>query len=98
MNSVQICGRVVEKPQIGQSQNSVKFSKIRISVERSYKEDEDNHEIFEVVVFRNLAEIQLEVGQYIGVTGKLSSNCNEKDGVKYYNYSIIGNTLSLLGN
>ena len=97
MNSVQLCGRVIEKPQVGQSQKDVKFSKIRISVERNNKDD-DEQDVFEVVVFRNLAEIKLEIGQYIGVTGRLTSNCNEKDGTKYYNYSIIGTTLSLLGN
>lgn len=98
MNCVQICGRVIEQPQTGVSQNNVKFSKIRISVERNSKEDAENYEVFEVVVFRALADIKLDVGQHIGVTGRLSSSCYEKDENKYYSCSIIGNTLSLLGN
>lgn len=97
MNSLQLCGRVIEKTPSETSQGNVKFSKIRIAIDKNSKDDDDSYDVFEVVVFRNLADMELRVGQYIEVSGKLSSNNYEKDGITRYNCSIFGNSVSILG-
>lgn len=97
MNSIQICGKIVEEPVVGTSSNDLKFAKIKIAVDKKGTNNEPEYEIFEVVVFRTLAELQFDIGQYIGVVGRLSANNFEKDGNVYYNCSIIGNSLSFFG-
>lgn len=97
MNTVNIVGKILENPEKSVSSSGVKLARFKIGVEKN-KEDSTAIDVFEVVVFRELADADLQVGQYVGVTGKLSSNNYEKDGKKYYNCSLVGNSLSLCTN
>jgi len=98
MNTVNIAGKVVEEPQKSTSSNGVNLAKFQISVDKTNKDGSLNgYDLYEICVFRELADIQLKKGQFIGVTGKLTANNYEKDGKSYFNCSIVGNNICLLG-
>ena len=96
MNTFNLVGRVCEEPERFESANGVKVCRIRVSVEKSNRDD-DGYDIYEVALFRNLADEKLEVGQCVALTGKLQANNLEKDGNTYYSTKLIGNGLNLLG-
>jgi len=98
MNAVNLAGRIVEEPIKAVSTNGVNLARIKIAVDKNNKDGSTNgYDLYEICVFRELADINLEVGQFVGVTGKLTANNYEKDGKSYFNCSIIGNTICLLG-
>lgn len=97
MNEVNIIGRLLEQPEKASSSNGIKFVRFKIAVDKTNKDGETNgYDVFEIVVFRDLADVDANVGQFIGVTGRLSANNYEKDGKAYYNCSIIGNNITLM--
>lgn len=99
MNTVNLAGRIADDPVKSTSSNGLAFTKFKITVDKNGKEGNSNgYDIFEVVVFRELADIKLKVGQFVGVTGKLSANNYEKEDKSFFNCSIIGNAVTLLGN
>lgn len=98
MNSLNIAGRITEEPLKSKSANGLDFAKFKIAVDKVKDNNTNGYEIFEVVVFKELANIDLKIGQFVGVSGKVSSNNYEKEGKSYYNCSIIGNNISLFGN
>ena len=97
MNEVNIIGRLLEQPEKALSSNGIKFAKFKLAVDKANKDGEANgYDVFEVVVFRDVADTDMNVGQFIGITGRLSANNYEKDGKAYYNCSIIGNNITLM--
>ena len=98
MNSVNIAGRISDEPVKATSANGLNFAKFKITVDKNNKDTNGGYDVFEVVVFRDLADLKYEIGQFVGVTGKLQANNYEKDGKSYYNCSIVGNAISMLGN
>ena len=98
MNSINIAGKIIEEPVRTNSSNGIAFAKFKISVEKNKDANTNTYDVFEIVVFRELADIKYEIGQFVGVSGKLASNNYEKEGKSYYNCSIIGNSITMLGN
>ena len=94
MNFISIAGKVSEISPKTTSASGIALMKFVVSVDKHNKGELDQ---FEVTVFRDLADTKLEVGQFVGITGKLSSNNYDKDDKKYYNCSIVGSNISLLG-
>jgi len=97
MNCVSLAGRIYDDPVKFESNNGVKCCRFKMTVDRAVKDNDRPFEIFEVVVFKNLADLNYEIGQFVGVIGRLQSNNYEKDGKSYYNASIIGGNVSFLG-
>lgn len=96
MNQVDLVGKLIEEPERSITSSGNKLSKFKISLEKSNKDGETAQEIFEIVAFRDLAEIEMDVGQFIVVNGRLNANNYEKDGKTYYNCSILANNLSVI--
>lgn len=97
MNSVNIAGKVIDDPVRSTSSNGLAIMRFKLSVDKPNKSDASQYDVYEVTVFRDLAEAKLDIGQYVGVTGKLVSNNYEKEGKTYYNCSVVGNSISLYG-
>lgn len=99
MNTVNIAGKIIEDPVKSTSSSGIKLAKLKLAVDKHDKEGKTNgDDSYEIIVFRELADLNLKAGQYIGVSGKLTANNYDKDGKVYYNCSIVGNSISLLGN
>ena len=97
MNSVNIVGKLIDDPIKSTSSNGLSIMRFKLAVDKTNKTDNTAYDVFEVTVFRELADLKLDIGQIVGVTGKLVSNNYEKEGKNYYNCSIVGNYLSVLG-
>lgn len=97
MNSVNIAGRISDEPVKATSANGLNFAKFKITVDKNNKDTNGGYDVFEVVVFRELAELKYQIGQFVGVTGKLTANNYDKEGKQYFNCSIVGTSVCMLG-
>lgn len=95
MNSVNIAGRILDEPSKSRSANGIDLMRFKMAVDKTGKDS--GFDVFEVVVFRELAETKLDIGQFVGVSGKLISNNYEKDDKKYYNCNVVGTSISMFG-
>ena len=71
MNSFYLVGRVADEAEKFESANGVKVCRLRVSVEKGSKDPAETCDLYEVALFRNLAEENYPVGQCIGIAGKL---------------------------
>lgn len=97
MNSVNFAGKVIDEPIKSTTSTGLSIMRFKVSVDKASKSDLTAYDVFEVTVFRELADLKLEIGQFVGVSGRLVSNNFEKEGKTYYNCSIVGNSITLLG-
>ena len=98
MNTVNVVGKISSDPMKSTSSNGVQFAKFKLAVEKANKDGNANgYDIFEIVVFRELADLDYKVGHYAAITGKLTSNNYEKDDKQYYNCQIVGTSVLLMG-
>ena len=97
MNSVNIAGRIADDPIKSTSANGLPFTRFKITVDKNSKDTSGGYDTFEIVVFRELAELNYEVGQFVGITGRLTANNYEKEDKQYYNCQIVGTAVSMMG-
>lgn len=97
MNSVNIAGRISDEPVKSTSANGLPFTRFKITVDKNSKDTNGGYDVFEIVVFRELAELKYELGQFVAITGKLSANNYEKEDKQYFNCSIVGTAVSMMG-
>lgn len=98
MNAFYLVGRIIEEPEKLETTNGIKLCKVRIAVEKNGKDSSETYEVYEVVMFRSLAEEKYEPGQYLAVNGKLQANNYEKDGNYYYNAKLLANAVAFIGS
>ncbi len=96
MNSFYLVGRIVDSVNMTKTSNGVNIARLHVAVERLNKDQEVTNDIFEIVLFRSLAERSFQDGQAIAISGKLQANNYEKDGVSYYNNSLIANSIYVM--
>ena len=93
MNSFYLVGKIIDSVGMTKTANGVNIARLHIAVERINKDQEVSNDIFEIVLFRSLAERTYKDGEMIAIAGKLQANNYEKDGVSYYNNSLIANSI-----
>ena len=96
MNSFYLVGRIVDSVNMTKTSNGVNIARLHVAVERLNKDQEVTNDIFEIVLFRSLAERNFQDGQTIAISGKLQANNYEKDGVSYYNNSLIASSIYVM--
>lgn len=99
MNQIVLVGRIKEKPVFQHSHSGNKFGVLVLEVNRSgsYHEEQSQKDIFQVTVWRNLAEqceSDLKEGMSIGVKGRLVSNNYLSDDKVKYRSDIIAEKIS----
>ena len=97
MNSVNIAGRISDEAVKATSGNGLPFVRFKITVDKNSKDSNGGYDVFEIVAFRELADLNYEVGRYVAITGKLSANNYEKEDKQYFNCSIIASAISMMG-
>ena len=95
MNLFALAGYIIEEPVKITTDNGTRLCRLKISVDKGYKETEEDKEIYEVTVFRNLVDEDYHLGQFIAVNGKLVSNNYRSENKQYYNANLIGNNVTL---
>ncbi|MBQ6478304.1 MAG: single-stranded DNA-binding protein [Erysipelotrichaceae bacterium] len=98
MNAFYLVGRIIEEPEKLETASGIKLCKLRVAVEKNGKDAGETYEVYEIVMFRSLAEENYEVGQYLAVNGKLQANNYEKDGNYYYNAKLLANSVAFVGS
>ena len=101
LNQIVLVGKVKEKPIVREASNKVKIANLVLEVDRSYKnaKGEVETDLFNVTLWRNIAEDfsdSCEIGNIIGVKGRLQSNNFLKEDTVYYRSDIIAEKLSIL--
>jgi len=96
MNAFYLVGKIIDEPEKLETANGVRICKLRLAVEKNSKEATETYEIFEVILFRALAQEEYQNGQMIAVSGKLQANNYEKDSSFYYNAKLIGSNVSYI--
>lgn len=98
MNTVNIAGRVSEEPTKATSSNGLPYAKFKMAVDKIGKDNNvSGYDLFEVIVFGEMANMKIENGQFVGVTGRLAANNYDRDGKHFYNCQIIGNVVNSFG-
>ncbi len=96
INSFYLVGRIVDTADMTKTSNGVNIARLHLSVERLNKDQEVTNDIFEIVLFRSLAERSFKEGQVIAISGKLQANNYVRDGVIYYNNQLIASSIYVM--
>ena len=96
MNSFYLVGKIIDSVGMTKTANGVNIARLHVAVERINKDQEVSNDIFEIVLFRSLAERTYNENDTIAITGKLQANNYEKDGVSYYNNQLIANSVYVM--
>ena len=67
-------------------------------MKKNSKDSSETYEVYEIVMFRSLAEENYEIGQFVAVNGKLQANNYEKEGNYYYNAKLLANAVAFVGS
>ena len=95
MNGFYLVGRIAQEPERTQTAGGYTICRLRISVNKANKEQE-GEDIFEVVLFRGLADEIYKVGQNVAVSGRIQANNFEKEGTTYYHANLLGNSVTVI--
>ena len=98
MNAFYLVGRIIDEPEKLETTSGMKLCKLRMAVEKNGKDSGETYEVYEIVLFRSLAEESYEPGQYLAVNGKLHANNYEKEGNYYYNARLLANSVAFVGS
>ena len=98
MNNFNLVGRVAQACQKSETEDGLKICRIKIRTDKPTKNDDDLSNLFEITVFRSLAEENYEVDDHLAISGKLVANNFEKDDNTYYNAKLVGNSITILNN
>ena len=96
MNSFYLAGKISEVGLKTQTNSGTNMCRLKLSVEKNNREQDITNEIYEVVLFRSLADKDYEVGDSVAISGKLQANNYEKDGSSYYNCNLIASSVYLM--
>ena len=93
MTSFYMVGQIKDVLELQTSGSGMKMRKIKVSV---FKQNSDEQELYEVVLFRQLAENEYNIDDLVAVSGKLSPNNYTKDGASYYNVNLVAYQVAVL--
>lgn len=85
MNQVMMVGRLTADPELQETENENKYSKLTLAVPRNYKNENGEYEtdFIPVDIWNSMAENTTEYckkGDLVGVRGRLKMDSYEKDG------------------
>ena len=98
MNNFNIDGIVAMPCSKNETEDGIKILRIKIKTDKPAKSDDDLSNLYEITVFRSLAEENYEVNDHLAISGKLVANNFEKDDNLYYNTKLVGNSITVLNN
>ena len=103
LNQTVLVGRLVKDPELSETENGKKVSKITLAVPRSYKNmnGEYDTDFIECVLWSGIAETTVEYckkGDLIGVKGRIQTRTVEKDEVFKYYTDVVAEKVTFLSN
>lgn len=104
INQVVLVGRLVQDPEVYETDNGKKISSITLAVPRAYKniDGEYDTDFIDCTLWTGIAENTAEyckTGDIIGVKGRLQTRLIEKDdGTKYKRVDIVAERVTFLSS
>ena len=96
MNGFYLVGRIMEVPDKSETSSGLPMCRLKVGVNRTYKDGEDDVDVFDVVLFRSLAQGNYAAGQSVAINGKIQANNFDKEGTVYYHANLIGNSITVI--
>ena len=96
MNNFYLIGKLIEEPEKSQTGSGLPMAKLRICVDKSGRDSEEDNNVFEVTAFRSIAEMNIPKGAIVVVSGKVQPNNYSKEGTVYYNTRLVASAVSLI--
>ena len=101
LNQIIMVGRLVDTPEVRETESGKKVTNITLAVPRSYKNTEGIYEtdFIDCTLFNGIATNTSEYckkGDVIGVKGRLQIDSYEKDGIKRKSTQIIAEKITFL--
>lgn len=103
LNQVVLVGRIVRDPELIETENNKKQSRITLAIPRSFKNMDGEYEtdfincILWDVVAKNTVEY-CKKGDIVGVKGRIQSSVVETDGEKKYYFDVIAERVTFLSS
>ena len=103
LNQTVLVGRLVKDPELSETENGKKVSKITLAVPRSYKNvnGEYDTDFIECVLWSGIAESTVEYcqkGDLIGIKGRIQTRTIEKDDAKKYYTDVVAEKVTFLSS
>ncbi len=103
LNQVVLVGRLVRNPELNETENGNKVTKITLAVPRSYKNVHGEYEtdFIDCTLWKGVAENTTEYcnkGDIIGIKGRIETSVYEKDDKKIYSTIVIAEKVTFLSN
>jgi single-strand DNA-binding protein len=105
MNKVTLVGRIGKDPEYQEIKGDTKLCKMSVATTRNFKGKDDvwkkETDWHQVTLWGSLAKRAVEhgrKGREVYLEGRLQYDSWEKEGVKQYRTSIVGNEMQLLGS
>ena len=103
LNNVMLVGRLVQDPEVEESDSGKKRSQITLAVQRPYKNPDGVYEtdFIDCILWDGLANNLSEYckkGDVVGVRGRLQVSYYEKDGVNHKAVEVIVEKLTFLSS
>ena len=87
MNAFSIVGKITDMPILKETSNGLKTCELPIRVQRNFPNSEGVYESDDVVV---------EIGDYVGINGRIHSRKYQKDDRVYLNYGFVAEKVDFL--
>ena len=103
LNQVVLVGRLVKDPELVESENNKKYSRVTIAIPRAFKNMDGEYEtdFINCILWDVVAKSTVEFckkGDIIGVRGRIQSSVVEKDNEKKYYTDVIAERITFLSN
>lgn len=101
LNQVVMVGRLVKDPELKETENGKKVTRITLAVPRSYKNPNGEYDTdyVDCTLWTGIAENTSEYckkGDLIGIKGRIQTGSYEKDGEKKYTTDVIVEKVTFL--
>lgn len=101
LNQIVIVGRLVNDPELRETENGKKVTNITLAVPRSYKNVKGEYEtdFIDCVLWTGIAENTSEYckkGDLLGVKGRVQTRIYEKEEVKKYVTEVVAEKITFL--
>ena len=103
LNQVVLVGRLVMDPELVDTENNKKISRVTVAIPRSFKNMNGEYEtdFINCILWDSVAKSTVEYckkGDIIGIKGRVQSSVVEKDKEKKYYFDVIAERVTFLSN
>lgn len=98
MNNFILVGNIEREPEIKETNSGLKYCQLLIREKRTFKNSDGKYEsdLYNVTLWKNLAEGEYKEGSFVAVRGRLQANNYDKEGVTYYHPDLVAEKVQFI--